>query len=462
MHDLVIRNGQLILSNGPLFADLAIDGNCIAAIGRDLNATRVIDATGCYVIPGGVDCHVHLQMQLNGLTTADSFTSGTVAAACGGTTCVVDFTDPQPEQSLMEAFHERQSQAEGRVAVDYGLHMTIPTWHAAAADRLQEVPAAASAGCSTFKLYQAYDRMELDDTALLRAMRAVASAGGSVVLHSETGPLLDLLRAEAVAAGHRDPIWHERTRPASLEASAVQRALTIAALAGCPLHIFHVGAAEPLAQIAAARKSGQDVTVETCPHYLLLNADQHLSGPSGSLHVCAPPLRSTDDQVAVWHALQTGALDIISTDHCPWTRREKMQPSFADVPGGLPGIEARLALMHHYGVNQRDWPLTTWISACCTTPARRMGLSRKGALLPGYDADVVIFDPSREKTLAPNNLHEAAGWSPYEGLEVSGWPRTVLLRGAEVVRDETYIGRPGQGCYQRRSFTSGLRGNARH
>ena len=235
MHDLVISHGQLIMPSGPIFADLAIAKGRIAAIGAQLNATRTIDASGCYVIPGGVDCHVHLQMLLNGLTSTDSFVTGTVAAACGGTTTVIDFTDPQPEQSLMESFHDRLAEADGRVAVDYGLHMTIPTWHAGAKERLHDIPAVVAAGCATFKLYQAYDRMQLDDVALLRVMRAVASAGGGVVLHSETGPVLNQLRANAVAAGHRQPIWHERTRPAPLEASAVLRAAEIAALANCPL-----------------------------------------------------------------------------------------------------------------------------------------------------------------------------------------------------------------------------------
>jgi len=454
MYDLAITNGQIITPAGPIFADLAVSQQSIAAIGAHLNADRTIDAAGCYVIPGGVDCHVHLQMQLGGLTSTDSFETGTVAAACGGTTTVIDFTDPQPHQPLMEALRKRKSATGGRVAVDYGLHMTIPTWHASAEDRLHDLPDAVAAGCATFKLYQAYDRMQLDDVALLRAMRAVAAAGGGVVLHSETGPLLDQLRADAVAAGHSQPIWHERTRPANLEASAVQRAAEIAALAGCPLHIFHVGAADSLAQVKVARDRGLDITAETCPHYLLLTAADHLAASNGHLFICAPPLRTTADQDAMWQALLNGSLDIVSTDHCPWTRNEKQRPSFADVPGGLPGIEARLSLVHNFGVNDRELPLSSWVSACCTAPARRMGLPRKGALLPGYDADVVIFDPTREKTIRADDLKETAGWTPYQGLNVVGWPRTVLLRGAEIVLDEQFVGLPGQGRYLHRKLDS--------
>ena len=454
MYELVIRHGQLITPSGPVPADLAIDAGRIAAIGKDLNAASAVDASGCYLIPGGVDCHVHLQMRLNGLTSADSFETGTLAAACGGTTTVIDFTDPQPEQPLLEALQSRRTEADRRVAVNYGLHMTIPTWHAAAPERLHEVPAAVAAGCATFKLYQAYDRMMLDDVALLRVMRAVAAAAGGVVLHSETGPLLDVLRADALAAGHYPPIWHERTRPARLEASAVQRAAEIAALADCPLHIFHVGAADSLAEVIAARARGLDISAETCPQYLLLTADAHLAGDDGHLYICAPPLRRVADQDALWRALCEGALEMVSTDHCPWSRAEKRQPSFADVPGGLPAIESRLALLHHFGVNQRGLPLTAWVGACCTAPARRMGVTGRGALLPGYAADIVLFDPKRVKTLRSDTLHESASWSPYEGMKLEGWPRTVYLRGREIVRDEDYVGRPGDGCYLYRSLAS--------
>jgi len=447
LYDCTIRGGQLITPDGLIDADLALMGGSMAAIGHGLAAQRMIDASGCYVIPGGVDPHVHLQLALGGLISTDSFASGTIAAACGGTTTIVDFADPQPGQSMADALAARRTEADGQVAVDYGLHMTIPTWHAQTAERLAEVPAIVAAGCATFKLYQAYARMELDDVALHRAMAAVAQAGGGVVLHSETGPLLDHLRAEAVAAGHRGAIWHERTRPARLEATAIHRAAEIAHLTGCPVHIFHVGCAEGVAEIVAARSRGIAITGESCPHYLLLTADEHLGRPDGNLFICAPPLRSGDDQTALWHALADGGLDLISTDHCPWTRREKAQRSFAQVPGGVPGIEARLSLLYHFGVGGGHLSLSRWVELCATAPARLMGLARKGALLPGYDADVVIFDPKREKTISSDTLHEAADWTPYEGMSVTGWPRTVLLRGQVIVEDEEYVGKLSEGRF---------------
>ncbi|OUC07906.1 hypothetical protein RY27_12140, partial [Litorilinea aerophila] len=272
----------------------------------------------------------------------DSVLPATGAAACGGTTTLIDLVIPQPVQPVWEALTRRQAEA-AEVAVDYGLHMTIPTWHAAAEERLAQVPAAVEAGCATFKLYQAYAGMMLDDVSLLRALLAVAQAGGGVVLHSETGPVLDFLRAQALAEGHTSPIWHAHTRPARLEATAVHRAAELAYQAHCPLYVFHVGCAEAVAEIVAARLRGVEIYGESCPHYLLLSAEEHLDGPEGHLFVCAPPLRSHEDQDALWQALADGDLDVVSTDHCPCTRAEKTQPDFNHIPGGLPGIEARLS-----------------------------------------------------------------------------------------------------------------------
>jgi dihydropyrimidinase len=435
MHDLVIKNGMLITPAGLRRADLAVDGESIAAIAPTLAGRRIINAAGCYLLPGGVDQHVHLQMPLAGRVSTDDFVSGTRAAACGGTTTIIDFVTPEPEQAMADALAQRRAEADGRVLIDYGLHMTIPTWHGAEDARLSDVPAMVAAGCATFKLYQAYPGMMLDDVSLLRAFRAIAAAGGRAVLHSETGPVLDQLRDDALAAGHTDPIWHERTRPAELEATAVARAIALAAAAGCPLMIFHVGCAASVDAIAAARRHG-DVTGESCPQYLTLTAEEQLGGPDGQLYICAPPLRSRHDQNMVWRALAEGTLDVVSTDHCPWTRAEKHQPDFAAVPGGVPSIEARLALLHHCGVRSGRLSLTRWVALCAANPARLMGLQKKGILAVGFDADIVIFDPAARHMLGVETMHEAADWTPYQGTELHGWPRTVLLRGRIIVEDE--------------------------
>jgi dihydropyrimidinase len=441
MLDLVIGGGQIVTADGPVLADVGIRGETIAEIGAGLTGARQIDATGCYVIPGGVDPHVHLQLALGGRVSSDSFAAGTIAAACGGTTTIIDFADPMPGESLHDALAARRSEADGQVATDYGLHMTIPATHAEDAEALAEIPTMVAAGCCTFKLYQAYPRMMLDDVALLRVCQAVAAAGGGVVLHSETGPVLDMLRAQALAAGHTAPIWHERTRPARLEATAIHRAAELAHLAGCPLHIFHVGCAEGVAEILAAKARGIRITGESCPQYLLLNADEHLGGANGELYVCAPPLRHAKDQAILWAALAAGDLALVSTDHCPWTASEKAQPDFTQIPGGVPSIEARLALIYSDGVRAGHLSLEQWVQLCCTQPAKLMGLMRKGRIAPSYDADLVIFDPRRKKTLTPATLHECAGWTPYDGHVVMGWPRTVTLRGEVIVLDEQYVGK---------------------
>ena len=451
-YSLVIKGGLVIEAGGANIADVAIDGERIVAIGENLAGEVAIDATGCYVIPGAIDPHVHLQMPLAGMVSTDTFRSGTIAAAHGGTTTVIDFVEPQPGQSMLEALALRQAEADGQVAIDYGLHMTVPTWHAAAVERLTDVPAVVAAGCPTFKMYQAYAGMILDDVELLRALSAVAEAGGRTVLHSETGPVLDVLRADARAEGHLEPIWHAYTRPAQLEASAVHRAVELADLAGCPLHIFHVGCAESVWEIEAAQRRGIDVVAETCPQYLLLSAEEHLGGAQGARYVCAPPLREADDQDVLWQALADGALHVVSTDHCPWTLAEKERPDFTQIPGGVPGIEARLALLHHFGVNRGLLSLERWVQVCSTNAARWMGLAHKGRVAPGYDADIVIFDPRREYTIAPATLREAAGWTPYDGLTVTGWPRTVLLRGKVIVDSDLYLGKSLQGRFVWRSF----------
>lgn len=449
--DVVIRGGVVVNANGRQRADVGIVGERIAAVGDGLLGRENIDATGCYVLPGGVDEHVHLQLPLAGRVSTDTFATGTRAAALGGTTTVVDFVTPEPGETMLGALAARRAEADGSVAIDYALHMTIPTWHGAEIERLQEIPQVIGAGCATFKMYQAYAGMVLDDAALFRSMQAVARAGGSVVLHSETGDILDMLRADALAAGRTLPIEHERTRPAVLEGTAVARAAQVARLAQCPLLIFHVGCAPSVEAIAHAQRMGIDIWGETCPQYLLLTADEHLGGAEGARYICAPPLRTHADQQALWRALAEGVLQVISTDHCPWTLVEKQQPNFALVPGGVPSIEARMALVHHFGVGAGHITLEQWVALCCTNPARRMGLTHKGVLDVGMEADVVIFDPAQEVVITRQGeqptLHEAAEWTPYEGMAVSGWTRTVLLRGEIIVRNGEFAGEGRRGRF---------------
>jgi len=444
MYQTVITNGAIITAAAAFPADVGINGGQIAAVGLGLKGERVIDAAGCYVIPGGVDVHVHFQMPVGQYTSSDTFASGTVAAACGGTTTIVDFVEPETAEPMLDALAARRAKADGRVVIDYGLHMTIPAWHADHA--LNQIPGVMAAGVYSFKLYQAYDPLCLDDKQLYAALQALGRHRAFPILHSENGPVIDRLRSEALASGHTDPIWHARTRPASLEAEAVGRALELARQAGAPLYIVHVSCADSLERIAAARRRGQAAYGETCPQYLFLT-DEKLSEPHGERFICAPPLRAAADQQALWGGLARGELQVVSTDHCPFTADEKAgAPDFTRIPGGLPSVEARLSLVHDATRRER-LSLTRWVETCCTAPARLFNLPCKGHIAPGYDADLVIFDPQQTVTLSAEWLHERVDWSPYEGLELTGWPRDVFSRGEWIVREEEFVGVPGRGRF---------------
>ena len=447
--DLVIRNGTLVTATAVFPADVAIVGQQIAAIGHNLRGRQEIDASGQYVIPGAIDGHVHLGMPIGRFTSSDDFYHGTRAAACGGTTAIVDFVETRPDETMLAALAARRAVAGGAV-IDYGLHMTIGPTDIA---KLDQLPAARAAGCGSVKLYMAYG-LRLNDGELLRALAAAAEAGALPVVHAENWDIITTLIAGNLAAGRTTPHWHPRSRPAELEGEAAGRVIDIAAYVGTPVHIFHVSCAATVARIAAAKARGLPVSGETCPQYLYLTDELYdRPGVAGALPVCAPPLRPAGDRDTLWRALSSGALDLVTTDHCPFTAAEKATglDDFSRIPGGVPSIESRLALVYAGLVGNNAAPdpaaLSRWVDVCCTTPARLFGFSRKGQLLPGYDADVVLFDPAREFTITPNSLHETAGWTPYEGLTLRGWPTTTISRGDMIVADGHWQGAAGRGRF---------------
>jgi dihydropyrimidinase len=446
MYDTVISGGEVVTAEDRFRADVAISGERIAAVGLGLTGKQLIDASGCYVIPGGVDVHVHLQMWAGEYRSADTFGSGTVAAALGGTTTVVDFVEPGDGQAMMSALEERRREADDQVVVDYGLHMTLPAWHVEHA--LFELGAIREAGVYSFKLYQAYGRLRLDDVHLLAALEALVEGGGLPILHSENGPVIDYLRERTRRRGHTEPIWHARTRPAGLEGQAVGAALRLAQLAESPIYIVHVSCAEALEAVASAQAKGQVVLAETCPQYLFLTKDA-LAGEHGERYICAPPLRTPEDQTALWRGLGHGHLQAVSTDHCPFTTAEKeAAQAFTEVPGGLPSIEARLSLVHD-ATRRGLLTLNQWVDRCCTQPATVFKLPRKGRVSPGYDADLVVFDPEHRVTLSEHWLAERVDWTPYEGITIDGWPRHVFSRGELIVRKGEFVGQAGRGRFLR-------------
>jgi dihydropyrimidinase len=451
MLDLVICNGTLVTAEATMRADLGIAGGQIAAVARGLAGRETIDAAGMLVLPGAIDEHVHLQMPVGEFASSDDFYSGTVAAACGGTTTVIDFVEPEPGQSLIEALAARRAEAEGKVAVDYGLHMTLSC---ADDETLAQVPASIEAGVASFKLYMAYEGLRLDDGGLLRALVALREQGGRALVHAENHHAIAHLTARVLAQGRRGPENHPLTRPAVMEAEAIHRLLALAHVADTPLLVAHLSCALGLEEVRAARARGQTVWVETCPQYLLLDElEYRRPGFEGAKFVMAPPPRTQADRSALWGGLAAGEVDTVATDHCPFfyeTQKTRGRDDFSRIPGGAPGIETRLVLLYTHGVRSGRLTAERWVEVCCTEPARRFGLApRKGTLAVGADADVVIFDPERQVTLAAEALHQNVDYTPYEDWEVKGYPVTALSRGEVVVRDGEFVGAAGRGQFLR-------------
>ncbi len=448
--DLVIKNGTIVTAVNTKQADIGINGETIATVGQALQGRQEIEARGMLVTPGAIDIHVHLQMPIGRFTSTDDFYAGTAAAAFGGTTTIIDFIETQPNETLAAAVAARRALADSKVVVDYGLHMTITPTDIA---KLDQVPAAFEAGCTTFKLYMAYGH-RLHDGELLQALTAVRNCGGLAVIHAENWDIIQALTAENLVHGRTTPHWHPRSRPAIFEGEATGRVIHIADFVGVPVHIFHVSCAATVAEISAARRRGQSVTGETCPQYLFLTQTVYDEpGVAGALPVCSPPVREQGEQDALWRAVQENNLQIITTDHCPFTIEEKATglSNYSTIPGGVPGIEMRFSAIYSEGVRSGLLNANQWVNLCCTEPARIAGLEKKGHIAPGYDADLVIFDPDTEFNISKSTLHETAGWTPYEGLQLHGRPQTTIVRGQKVVDKGELLVTAGYGRYQQRS-----------
>jgi dihydropyrimidinase len=466
-----ITGGTVVNASGAIAADVVIEGERIAALiapGSDLletaadGDTQIIDAADRYVIPGGVDVHVHLQLPMTPeATSSDTFASGTRAAAFGGTTTVIDFAGQLKGTAVVDAFEARLAEAEGQCAIDYGLHLSAGDIHE---QSLKDMRTLIDEGVSSFKLFMAYPgAWYSDDGQILQAMQMAEDTGAMIMMHAENGIAIDVLREQAGARGNTSSVWHGRTRPAELEGEAAHRAIQLAAVAGAPLYIVHVSAAQAVDQVVRARDQGRNVFAETCPQYLYLSLEDHLDQPGidGIRHICSPPLRAHSDahQDKLWTSLRTDDLSVVSTDHCPFCDAEKRLgvDDFRDVPNGLGTIEHRMDLLHQ-GVVQGELSLPRWVDICSTTPARIFGLGgAKGLIAPGADADVVIYDPTASHTLGIDSHHMNIDNSVWEGMGVTGQAETVLSRGSVVVDKGVFTGRPGHGRYLRRGLPEPLR-----
>ena len=457
----LIKNARIITAGRDYTADVYINGETIASIGPNLSviADTTIDASGKYVIPGGIDVHTHLDMPFNNTSSSDDFETGTRAAAFGGTTSVIDFATQSKGMTLGETLDEWRKKAEGKACIDYGFHMVIIDLTEAC---LEEMDRMAREGIPTFKVFMAYPgRLMLSDKSIARAMNRTARNGGVMCIHAEDGKAIEPLISQAIARGETAPKFHALTRPPQLEAAAVKRSITLARENGVPVYIVHVSCDESLKLIADARKEGLPVFGETCPQYLFLSLeDIDKPGLEGAKFVFTPPVRERWNQDKLWEGLRSNSLQVVSTDHCPFLLKEKMEGArinFSKIPNGGPGIELRLQLLFDRGVNEKRISLNRWVELISTAPAKLFGMyPQKGAIETGSDADIVIWDPNIEHVISAATHHMRVDYSMYEGMKVKGGAETVISRGEIIVEKGEWKGAAGRGKFIRRSAFAGM------
>jgi dihydropyrimidinase len=460
----LIRNGTVISDAGRAAADVLIEDGLIARVARGLpeSADTVIDASGCLVLPGGVDAHTHLDMPAGDITSTDDFETGTIAAAHGGTTTIVDFATPEPGESLLAALDTWRAKADGKAVVDYGFHMVVREFGERTASEVRLL--AGREGVTSFKMFMAYPgRLMADDGAIVGAMRGTRNAGGLVMLHAENGGAIEGFVAEALRRGDTAPKFHALTRPPRTEADATARAMALADTAGAPVFIVHLSSAEALEEVKRGRERGVAAFAETCPQYLCLSdAEYGRAGFEAAKFVMSPPLRPPAHQAALWRGLASRELDTVGTDHCPFgfldpPHKQRGRDDFSKIPSGAPGIETRLMLLWDAGVRTGRLTPERFVEVTAAAPARIFGLwPRKGAITAGADADIVVWNPDRKVLLSAATHHMRVDYSLYEGRIVTGAPETVLSRGEIIVDRGAFLGRRGRGRFLARAASAAV------
>jgi dihydropyrimidinase len=458
----LIGDGTVITGGVAVEADVVIDGERVVGVVEPGTADGVfdahIDATGRYVIPGGVDMHTHMELPVSGTVSSDTYASGTVAAAIGGTTTIVDYAGQTRGSTLAAGLAEWKDRADGNAAIDYGFHMMVTDVHDGT---LAEFASMMAEGVTTFKLFTAYPGTNLsDDRQILEAMQTAARVGATIMMHAENGIAIDALRDQAVARGETDPIHHLLTLPVSMEAEAVHRVVVLAEIARCPLVIVHISSRDAFSEAVAARDRGQPVFTESCPQYLWLAEEDIPDGFEAAKFVCSPPLRrrSEGHQTALWAGVANGRMDAVATDHCPFTWEQKQlgRGDFRRIPNGLGVVEHRVDLVHQ-GVVEGWIPLTRWIEVISETPAKLSGLyPRKGTIAPGSDADIVIYDPAAPHVVSASTHHMNVDYSVFEGLALAGSVEVVMSRGEVIAERGSFVGDPGRGLFLHRGTNAML------
>src|SRR6202521_4388455 len=429
--DTVIHNGTVVTATDTCVADVGINGDKVTAIAAQLpieNAGRVIDATGCLVIPGGIDVHTHLDMPFGGTTSADDFQTGTIAAAFGGTTTLIDFAIQYKGQTLRQAFDTWMKKAHDKAVTDYAFHCIITDLGSA---QLEEMGQLIREGVTSFKLFMAYPGVfMLDDATIFKAMRQAAKHSGLICMHAENGGAIDVIVQKALAEGQRAPKYHALTPPTTAEAEATSRAIALAEMAGAPVYIVHLSCNEALEKVREARDRGLPVYAETCPQYLYLSLENmDAPGFEGAKYVFTPPLREKWHQEKLWTGLKTDTLQAVSTDHCPFCMKEQKElgkNDFTKIPNGGPGVEHRLSLIYSGGVHGGKFSANRFVQLVSTAPAKLFGLyPRKGTVAVGSDADLIVFDADEEQTISVDTHHMRVDYSMFEGTRVKGVTKTV-------------------------------------
>ncbi len=458
---VLIQNGTVVTSESTFAADILVEGEKIKEVRKGIPgnaADRVLDATGLLVMPGGIDAHTHLDMPFGGTTSSDDFETGTRAAAFGGTTTIVDFAIQARGTRMRDALDTWWKKAERRACIDFGLHMIVTDLGGAGLEDMDDM---VREGVASFKLFMAYPNvLMVDDATIFRALSRTAKNGALICMHAENGSVIDVIVQRALAEGKTAPIYHALTRPTTAEAEAVHRAIALAEMAGTPVYIVHLSSEDALNEVREARDRGLKAFAETCPQYLLLSMEE-LERPNfeGAKYVFTPPLREKKNLPRLWDGLKHDHLQVVSTDHCPFCFADQKvlgKDDFTKIPNGGPGIENRLQLIYHHGVNEGKLTLNRFVELVSTTPARIFGMyPRKGTIAAGSDADIVLWDPAADYTISAKTHHMRVDYSMFEGYRVKGNVRTVISRGEVVVDKGEFVGKVGRGQYLKRAARGG-------